>query len=124
MSNLVETGDKRARKSWLTQEIIRKINEGRKWKNLNDEGSKGGRKDDRRLRNELRRATNKAKKEYLENVCHEIMEFQTTGHYDLMYTKTKEVGWKANHRMQYSGTEDPPANITARQRPAQKIREN
>jgi len=40
----------------------------------------------------LKRATEKAKKEYLENKCTEIMEFQRTGHYDLMYRKTKELG--------------------------------
>jgi hypothetical protein len=32
----------------------------------------------RRLRNELKRATDNAKKEYLENICNEIMEFQRT----------------------------------------------
>jgi hypothetical protein len=30
--------------------------------------------------------------EYLENMCNEIMEFQRTGRYDLMYMKTKELG--------------------------------
>ena len=45
-------------------------------------------------RNELKRATEKAKKEYLENTCTEFMEFHRTGHYDLMYLKTKELGWK------------------------------
>ena len=38
----------------------------------------------RRLRNELKRATEKARKEYLENACTEIMEFHRTGCYDLM----------------------------------------
>jgi len=42
----------------------------------------------------LKRATEMAKKEYLENICNEIMEFQRTGRYDLMYMKTKELGWK------------------------------
>jgi len=40
----------------------------------------------------LKRATDKAKKEYLENTCKEIMEFHRTGLYDLMYRKTKELG--------------------------------
>jgi hypothetical protein len=51
----------------------------------------------RRLRNELKRATEKAKKEYFENI-HEITEFQRTGCYDLMYVKTKELGWKETPR--------------------------
>jgi len=40
----------------------------------------------------LKRATDNAKKEYLENICNEIMEFQRTGLYDLVYMKTKELG--------------------------------
>jgi len=37
----------------------------------------------------LKRATELAKKEYLENICKEIMEFHRTGRYDLRYMKTK-----------------------------------
>jgi hypothetical protein len=37
----------------------------------------------------LKSATDKAKKEYLESICDEIIEFQRTGRYDLMYMKTK-----------------------------------
>jgi len=36
--------------------------------------------------------TDNAKKKYLENICNEIVEFQRTGHYDLMYMKRKELG--------------------------------
>jgi hypothetical protein len=54
-----------------------------------------GRKNYRRLRNELKRAMDNAKKEYLESICGEIIEFQRTGCYDLMYMKTKNyVGKK------------------------------
>jgi len=63
--------------------------ERRKWKIVNNEE---GRRNYRRLRNELKRATEKAKKEYLEKTCKEIMEFQRTSRYDLMYMKTKELG--------------------------------
>ena len=64
------------------------MDERRKWKNVN---TGEGRRNYRRLRNELKRATENAKKEYLENICKEIMEFQRTGCYDLMYMKTKEL---------------------------------
>jgi hypothetical protein len=37
----------------------------------------------------LNRATDKAKKEYLESICDEIIEFQRIGRYDLMYMKKK-----------------------------------
>ena len=83
ISDLVGKVEKRARKPWITQEMISKMDERRKWKNVNTEGGS-------RLRNKLKRATEKAKKEYLENTCTEIMEFHRTGRYDLMYMKTKE----------------------------------
>jgi hypothetical protein len=62
---LVGKVEKRARKQWITQEIISKINERKKWKNVNIEE---GRRNYRRLRNELKRATEKARKEYLGNI--------------------------------------------------------
>jgi hypothetical protein len=33
----------------------------------------------------------KAKKEYLETICNENIEFQRTGHYDLMYMMYLEM---------------------------------
>ena len=65
------------------------MDERRKLKNVNTEK---GRRNYWRLRNELKkRATEKAKKEYLENTCKGIMEFHRTGRFDLMYMKTKEL---------------------------------
>ena len=64
ISDLVGKVEKRTRKLWITQEMISKMDERRKWKNVNTEE---GRRNYRRLRNELKRATEKAKKEYLEN---------------------------------------------------------
>ena len=86
-SVLVGKVKKRARKLWITQEMISKMDERRKWKNVNNEE---GRKNYRMLRSELKVATDNAKKEYLGNICNEIMEFQRTGRYDLMYMETKE----------------------------------
>jgi hypothetical protein len=71
--------------------MISKMDGRREWKNVNTE--EGG-KNYRRLRNELHTATDYAKKEYLDKICNEIMEFKKTGPYDLMYMKTKELGWK------------------------------
>ena len=76
VSDLVGKVEKRARKPCITQEMISKMVERRKWKNCNNEE---GRKNYRRLRNELKRTTETAKKEYLENICNEIIEFQRTG---------------------------------------------
>ena len=81
ISDLVGKVEKRERKPWITQEMISKMDERREWKNVYTEE---GRRNYRRLRNELKRATGKAKKEYLENACTEIMEFHRTCRYDLM----------------------------------------
>ena len=51
LSDLVGKVEKRARKPWITQEMISKMDE-RRWKNVNTEE---GRKNYRRLRNELKR---------------------------------------------------------------------
>jgi hypothetical protein len=46
------------------------------------------------LRNALKTSTDKTKKEYLEGICDEIVEFKRIGRYDLMYMKMKELGLK------------------------------
>jgi len=51
--------------------MISKMDERRKCKNVNTEEGRGNY---RRVRNELKRATEKARKGYLENICNEIME--------------------------------------------------
>jgi hypothetical protein len=53
MIDCVGKVEKRARKPRITQEMISKMDEQRKWKGINNEG----RKNYRRLNNELRRAT-------------------------------------------------------------------
>jgi len=76
ISDLAGKVEKRARKQWITQEMISKMDERRKWKNVNTEG---GRKIYRRLRNELKRPTDNAKKEYLENVLTRLWNFKEQG---------------------------------------------
>ena len=56
--------------------------------------------------------------------CNEIMEFQRTGRYDLMYMKTKEIGWKENQGIQNIGIEDSQGNRIVEQRQLLKIWEN
>jgi len=62
ISDMVGKVEKRARKPWITQEMISKIDERRKWKNANTEE---GKKNYRRLRNELKRATDVPKRNIL-----------------------------------------------------------
>jgi hypothetical protein len=68
--------------------------------------------------------TNNTKKEYLESICDDIIEFQRTGRYDLMYMKTKELGWKENHRIQNIGIENSRGNMIIDQRQVLQILEN
>lgn len=74
-------------------EMISKMDEQRKWKNVNNEE---GSNNYRELKKEFKRATDEAKKGCHEGICDRIMEFQRTEHYDLMYMKMKGLCWKGN----------------------------
>jgi hypothetical protein len=78
------------------------MDERRKWKNVNTEEF---RKNNRRLRNGLKRDTDNAKKGYPEKIFNKIMEYQRTGRYDLIYMKIKELGWKQTQGIQNIGIE-------------------
>ena len=52
------------------------------------------------------------------------MEFHRTGHYDLMYLKTKELGWKEAQGIQNIGIEDSEGNRVVDQKEVLKIWEN
>ena len=71
-----------------------------------------GRKKYRRLRNELRRATEKDKKEYLESTCDDIIELQRARRYYFICGKTKEFGWKDNQENQTIRIEGCEGNTT------------
>jgi hypothetical protein len=58
----------------------------------------------------LKRAADNAEKEYLENICNGIMEFQRTGRYGSMYMKTKGLGWKETQGIQNIGIVDSKVN--------------
>jgi len=49
---------------------------------------------------------------------------QRTGHYDLMYLKTKELGWKETQGILNIGIEDSQGNRIAEQSQVLKIWEN
>jgi hypothetical protein len=49
------------------------------------------------------------------------MEFQRTGPYDLIYMKTKELGWKETQGIQNIGIEDSQVNTIVKQRKVLKI---
>ena len=72
ISDLVGKVEKRARKPWITQEMISKMDEQRNWKNVNTEE---GRRNYRGLRNELKRATEKAKRNILRTHVQRLWNF-------------------------------------------------
>ena len=72
----------------------------------------------------MKRAIGNAKKEYLENIRKEIMEFQRRGRYDLMHMKTKELGWMETQGIQNIGIEDSQGNKIVEQSQVLKIWEN
>jgi len=106
MSDLDGKVERKARKPWITQEMMSKTDE-RMWEDVNNEE---GMKNLTRMGNGLKRAIHKAMREYLESTC-DIMELPRTGRYDLMYTKTKELGRNENIWIQNIGIEDPQSNI-------------
>jgi len=69
----------------------------------------------------LKRATVNAKKEYLENICNEIMEFQRTVRFDLMHIETKELGWKETQGIQNIDIEESQGNRIVDQSQVPKI---
>jgi hypothetical protein len=73
---LVSKVDKKSREPWITQAIVNKMSQWGKRKKINNEER---RKNYRRLRNELKTATDNAQKEYLESLCDGIMEFHEQG---------------------------------------------
>src|SRR2546426_2291449 len=66
----------RAKKPWVTEAMIVKMNERRKFKNLN---TVEGRESYRRMNNELRRETDKARESWWMSECEELEEMDRRG---------------------------------------------
>jgi hypothetical protein len=77
-----------AKKPWITQEMIEKMAQRRKYKHQCDERSK---KEYRRLNNELRRETDKARKKWWEEQCDEIGDLQKQGNHAKVYNKIRQL---------------------------------
>ena len=76
ISDLVGKVKKRARKPQITQEMLSKMDERRKWKNVNTEE---GRKYYRRLRNKMKRTTDNAKRNILRTYIMRLWNFKEEG---------------------------------------------
>ena len=82
---------RKAKKPWITQEMLNKMEERRRYKNIN---SDTGRMNYRRLNNEFRRETEKAKELWWENESSELEELNRKGRVNLLYAKVRQLSWK------------------------------
>jgi len=64
------------KKPWVTPEMLHKMDERRKWKGVN---SVKGRKQYRKLNNELRRETENARQEWWKDQCSELEDLERKG---------------------------------------------
>ena len=71
------------------------MEERRTWKNINTEEAK---RNYRKLNNELRGETNKAKEEWTKQKCEEIDELERKGRYALMYRGVKSLDYGKKNR--------------------------
>ena len=71
------------------------MEERRKWKIINREESK---RNYRKLVNELRRDTKKAKEEGMKQKCEEIEELERKGKYDLLYHEVTSLDYGKKSR--------------------------
>src|SRR5215469_8613615 len=73
---------------WITNEMLDKMEERRRYKNVNTDV---GRQMYRSLNNELRRETNKAREAWWESECKEMEELGRRGLTDVLYSKVAEL---------------------------------
>ena len=102
------------RKPWITEAMIKILEERRTAKTTNF-------KEYRRLNNEPRRETDRAKEVYMEEICEEIMDLQKKGRYDLMYQKAQQLGGRTSKAIRTFGIEDNQGNIVTDHRRALRI---
>ena len=77
-----------AKKLWITNEMLDKMDEKRKWKSVKtDYGSK----EYKRLNNELRRETDKARNQWWNDKCDELSEYDRRGRSDLLYQEVSRL---------------------------------
>ena len=78
----------KAKKPWITDKMLEKMDERRKWKNCNTED---GVRKYRQLNNELRRETDKAREDWWEERCEELEEYDKRGRSDLLYHEVSRL---------------------------------
>ena len=103
----------RAKKSWITGEMIDKIEEYRKWESVTTEA---GRRKYKQLNNELRRITDKAKEIWWVNQCSELESLDRQGRSDLMYATVNELTKSKISASKSSSLKDKNGNLLTSQK--------
>jgi hypothetical protein len=93
----------RAKKPWVTTEMLNKMNERRKCKSKNSEE---GRKQYRQLNNELRRETELAKEKWWEEECAELERLENSGRDDILYRRVRELTAGTKYAVKSKGIKD------------------
>src|SRR4029077_17104441 len=82
----------KAKKPWVTELMLQKMGERRKWKSKRTEE---GQVKYRQLNNELRRETETARAEWWERECKEMEELDRSGKSDVVYAKVTKLTRKS-----------------------------
>jgi len=99
---------KKAKKPWVTADMMEAMEERRKWKNKHTEE---GKTNYRKLNNELQRKTEKAKQTWWENECKALEELDSRGRSDLVYTKVKQLTGKDKSTSRSAAIKDLDGNL-------------
>ena len=75
--------EKEAKKPWVTDEMLAKMEQRRKYKSVNNDT---GKRMYRKLNNELKRATEKARDRWWNDECTELERLDKVGTTDLLYS--------------------------------------
>ena len=95
------------RKPWITEAMIKKMEERRIAKSTNIK--------------EYRRETDRAKEVYMEEICEKIMDFQKKGRNYLMCQKAQQLGGRTSRAIRTFGIEESQGNIVTDHRRALRI---
>ncbi|KAI5715694.1 hypothetical protein M8J77_020891 [Diaphorina citri] len=91
---------KQPKKEWVTQAMIEKMDERRKWKNVSSEY---GKQQYRKLNNELRRESDRAREKWMQEQCEKIEELNKYCKLEEMYRVVKEVTRKKSSTINKRG---------------------
>jgi hypothetical protein len=82
-----------AKKPWVSEGMLRKMDERRKWKNIPTEE---GQQKYKQLNNELRRETDKAREEWWKEECEDLEKMDRMGRSDMLYNRVRKLTGQKN----------------------------